>query len=164
MAKRVLEGTGILSGTWDDEEIAREREAERQKEAAAAERLAAQETLKNQLEEMMLNYLRDEIADELQDQKKKSSGSDKRSREDFKRFREHCARLDLPALPASPQVVAAFLTSEIHLGRPHLRRLIKAISSTHARCDLHDPCSDLLVRALLRLASDQPSPTATPSN
>jgi hypothetical protein len=165
MAKRTLSGTGILSGTWDDEEMALRREEERKLEQAAAEREAAQEELKSQLEQTIGNYLKNEIAEELEAQKKLSAGSNnKQSRSDFLRFREHCLRLGLPALPAAPATVAAFLTSEIDKGRPHLRRLIKSISQTHLRCDLHDPTSDLLIRALLRLASDGPSQTAAPSN
>jgi hypothetical protein len=138
MAKITLEGTGILSGTWDDEEIERRREEERKLEQAVAEREADREARKNKLEQVIIAYLKDEIADELQDQKKHSTGKDKKARDDFKRFREHCAGLDLPALPADPRTVAAFLTSELDKGRPHLRRLIKAISTTHLRCDLHD--------------------------
>jgi hypothetical protein len=166
MTKIVFEeGTGILSGTvWDDEEMALRREEERKLQQAVAERLAAQEALKGQLETAMVDYLKDEIAEELRNQEKPNTGSDKRSREDFKRFRAYCARLDLPALPADPRTVAGFLASEINKGRPHLRRLIKAISVTHLRCDLHDPTSDLLVRALLRLAIEHPPQTDKPSN
>ena len=152
--KRTLDGTGILSGTWDDDEMERERELERQNEVAAAERLADQEAVKHKLETVIAAALKDHIAAELQDQKR--PGTNTQSREDFKRFRAYCTRLDLPALPASPQAVAGFLVSELDQGRPHLDSLIKTISETHLRCDLHDPTSDLLVRALLRLASDEP--------
>ena len=80
-----------------------------------------------------------------------------RDRMNFLRFKAYCAKLDLPHLPASPQMVAAFLTTELDKGRPHLNRLIKSISTTHHKADLPDPCTDLLVRALLRLAIDEPS-------
>jgi hypothetical protein len=164
MAKLVLPGRGILSGPIDTDEVERRVASERKRDQAVAERLAQQDGLKCRLEAIMINYLRDEIAEELKVQKKVEAGSTKRHRDDFKRFREHCAGLGLPALPADPRTVAAFLTSELDKGRPHLRRLIKAISNTHRSVDLHDPTGDLLVRALLRLASDQPpSQTATPS-
>jgi hypothetical protein len=152
-----------LSGIHDLDEIERRAEEERRQElvaeeleAAAEARRAEQRDLENQLEALMLNYLREEIAEELGSRKKPSAGLNKRSREDFKRFREHCAKLDLPHLPASPPTVAAFLTSELDKGRPHLRRLIKLISATHKLADLNDPTSDLLIRALLRLARDEP--------
>jgi hypothetical protein len=156
--KMVLDGTGILSGEFDTEEIEKRAEAERKRDQAVAERLAQQEDLKSRLETTIGNYLKNEIAEELEAQKKLEAGSkDKRSRSDFLRFREHCLGLGLPALPAAPATVAAFLTSELDQGRPHLRRLIKSISTTHLRCDLHDPTNDLLLKALLRLASDGPS-------
>jgi hypothetical protein len=46
------------------------------------------------------------------------------------------------------------LASELNKGRPHLRRCIKSISTTHRKADLFDPTTDLLVRALLRLARE----------
>jgi hypothetical protein len=152
MTVSVRDGRGILSGVHDSDKMERLAEAERALQQAVAEREAAQEDTKHQIEATMVQFLRDEISQELEDQKKSSTGTDKRSRADFLRFRSYCARLDLPHLPASPATVAAFLTSEIHHGKAHMRRCIKAISTTHLRCDLHDPTSDLLVRALLRLA------------
>lgn len=149
---RTLDGTGILSGTWDDEEIERSREQERQNELAAAERVADQEAAKHKLETVIVAYLKDHIAAELQDQKK--PGTNTQSREDFLRFKTYCAKFDLDHLPACPQVVAGFLVSELDQGRQHLNGLIKSISETHLRCDLHDPTGDLLVKALIRLASD----------
>ena len=107
----------------------------------------------------MLDFLREEISEELANQKKSRTGTNKRSREDFARFKAFCQRWTPPLshLPAAPATVGGFLTSELDRGKPHLRRVIKAISSTHQKADLHDPTSDLLVRALLRLASDEPS-------
>jgi hypothetical protein len=163
MAKIILDGTGgILSGEIDFDAIERRIEEDRKKEAAAAERAADQEATQHAIEAVMVDYLRDQIAEELAEQK--PSATDKRSREDFLRFKSYCAELDVPHLPASPPAVAAFLTSEIARGRPHMRRVIKAISSTHHKADLQDPTSDLLVKALLRLASDEPQQTDKPSN
>ena len=157
--KRTLDGTGILSGTWDDDEMEREREEDRQKEVAAAERAADQEAVKHKLETVIVGYLKAHIAAELQDQKKPETNT--QSREAFLRFKTYCAKFDLDHLPASPQIVAGFLVSEIDQGRQHLNGLIKTISETHLRCDLHDPTGDLLVRALLRLASDEPQQKET---
>jgi hypothetical protein len=129
MTTITLDGKGILSGTIDFDEIEKGIEEDRKKAAAAAERAADQEATQHAIEAVMVDYLRDQIGEELAEQK--PSTADKRSREDFLRFKAYCAWLDVPHLPASPPTVAAFLTSEIARGRPHLRRCIKAISSTH---------------------------------
>ena len=167
MAKIVLDGTGIISGTWDSEEMARRREEERKKElvaeeleAAAAVRRAEQAATKDHIEAMMITYLGDEIAEELKDRKSRTRTSS-RSRGDFLRFKDYCTELDLPHLPASPQAVAGFLAREFDKGRAHVRRCIKSISTTHHKADLPSPCDDLLVRALLRHATKQ---TDKPSN
>jgi len=154
MTTIVLDGKGILSGTIDFAEIEKREAEERALQAASAERLEAQEATQHQIEGVMLDYLRDEIAEELAEQKPTTNARD---RMNFLRFKAYCAKLDLPHLPASPQMVAAFLTTELDKGRPHLNRLIKSISTTHHKADLPDPCTDLLVRALLRLAIDEPS-------
>jgi hypothetical protein len=156
MTTITLDGKGILSGAIDFDEIEKRAEEERALQQAAAERKADQEATQHAIEAVMVDYLRDQISEELQEQK--PTTADKRSREDFLRFKSYCAWLDLPHLPASPPTVAAFLTSEIARGRPHLRRCIKAISSTHHKADLADPCQDLLIKALLRLARDEPTP------
>jgi folylpolyglutamate synthase/dihydropteroate synthase len=155
MAKYYLDGTGILSGELDYDAIEKRQAAERALQQAAAEREADQEATQHAIEAVMVDYLRDQISEELAEQK--PSATDKRARADFLRFKAYCAWLDVPHLPASPPSVAAFLTSEIRHGRPHMRRCIKAISSTHHKADLPDPTSDLLVRALLRLAIEQPT-------
>jgi hypothetical protein len=157
MTTIVLDGKGILSGTIDFAEIEKREAEERALQQAAAERTADQEALQRQIEGAMLENLREEIQEELQDQKKARTGMNARDRMNFLRFKAYCAKLDLPHLPASPQMVAAFLTTELDKGRPHLNRLIKSISTTHHKADLPDPCTDLLVRALLRLAIDEPS-------
>ena len=158
---RTLDGTGILSGTWDDEELARERELERQNEVAAAERAADQEETKHQLETVIVGYLATHIAAELRDQKKKPE-TNTQNREAFLRFRAYCAKLDLPALPASPQAVAGFLVSELDQDRAHLCGLLDSISSTHHKADLPDPTTDILCRAVLRICNE-PQTTDSPS-
>ena len=122
MVKRIFSGTGILSGEYDEEEMEREREQERQKEVAAAGRAADEEQIKHRLEAAIIPYLKNHIAAELRDHQKKKPET---NAQDFKRFRAYCARLDLPALPASPQAVAGFLVSELDQGRAHLCRLLE---------------------------------------
>jgi uncharacterized protein (DUF2336 family) len=155
MTTIVLDGKGILSGELDFAAIEKREAEERALQAAAAERAADQEALQHQIEGMMLENLRDEISEELAEQKPTTMNA--RERMNFLRFKGYAAELDLPALPASPAVVGAFLTSELHHGRGHLRRLVKAISATHHKADLPDPTADLLIKALLRRAVEQPT-------
>jgi hypothetical protein len=164
MTKIVRDGTGILSGEFDSDEIERRAEAERQKEAAAAELLAQEEAVLNQLEDSLTESLRDELAEEIAD-RKLGAKTLKQYREDFVRFKAFCQgwSTPLPHLPASSQVTAAFLASEIHLGKAHVRRLAKMISRAHSSADLPNPCEDLLVRAVIR-RSGEPFQTVTPSN
>jgi hypothetical protein len=63
----------------------------------------------------MLDFLREEISEELADQKKSRTGTNKRSREDFVRFKAFCQRWTPPLshLPAAPATVGGFLTSEL---------------------------------------------------
>jgi hypothetical protein len=172
MAKYFLDGNGLLSGELDFEEMARRREEERKEEQAAAaqaaEEAAAQEkasTLLGQIEEALTKGLGAEIAAEIADQKQQLPARTRAQyRDAFQRFREYCRHWEtpLPALPASPAVVAAFLTSELRHGPAHVRRLAKSITHAHRVAELKDPCSDLLVRATIRL-SDSPEKTDQPS-
>jgi hypothetical protein len=168
MAIRVLDGTGILSGVHDDEAIERRIEEERKEEQAAAaqaaEEAAAQEkanALLGQIEEALTKGLGAQIAAEIADQKQQLPARTRAQyREAFLKFREYCRHWDPPlsALPASPAVTAAFLTSELRHGPAHARRLAKSITHAHRVAELKDPCSDLLVRATIRL-SDSPEKT-----
>jgi hypothetical protein len=156
MTTIVLDGKGILSGTIDFAEIEKREAEDRKKAAAAAELLAAQEALLNQLESALTPGVRDELAEEIAD-RKISPRTLKAYREDFLRYKAHCQHWSppLPYLPGSPQAVAAFLTSEIHHGKAHVRRLAKVITRAHSSADLPSPCEDLLVRAVIRRANDQ---------
>jgi hypothetical protein len=154
--------TGILSDSIDWAEIEKLNADERALQQAAAQRAADQEATQRQIEGVMLEHLRDEISEELKEQKPTEMSA--QGRMDVLCLKGYAATLDLPHLPASPATVAAFLTSEIHHGRPHLNRLVKSISAAHHKADLPDPCTDLLVRALLRLAVEQPTTDKPSSN
>jgi hypothetical protein len=158
MTKYYLDGAGILSGEHDSEATERRIEEERKLEQAAAELLAAQEALLNQLESALTPGVHDALMEEIAD-RKLSARTLKQYRDDFVRYKAHCQHWDppLPYLPGSPQAVAAFLTSEIHHGKAHVRRLAKVIARAHSNADLPDPCTDLLVRATIRLANEQPT-------
>lgn len=163
MTKITLPGTGILSGEYDSDEIAKTREEERKLEAAAAQQRAEQEETLNQLEADLTKPLREELAKEIAD-RKLDADTLARYRETFTRFKAFCQRWGIPHLPAPPQIVVAFLASEINLGKDHIQDLARTVSRVHKTADLTDPCDDPLVRAVIRLANDGPSQMATPSN
>jgi hypothetical protein len=165
MTKIVRDGTGILSGEFDTEEIEKRAEAERKLEQAAAEKAAEEEALLNLLEDSLTKSLRNELAEEIAD-RKLSAKTLAQYRESFLKFKEYCRHWSapLPHLPASPQVVAAFLASEIHLGKAHVRRLAKIIATAHRSADLPNPCEDLLIQAVIRRAGEPFPQTDKPSN
>jgi hypothetical protein len=160
MTKIVREGTGILSGEFETEEIERRAEAERKLEQAAAERAAEVEALLNKLEDSLTASLRDELAEEIAD-RKLGTKTLAQYRESFLKFKEYCRRYTPPLshLPAPPQIVAAFLADEIYLGKAHVRHLAKTITRAHSSADLPSPCEDLLVKAVIRRAGE-PFPRA----
>jgi beta-phosphoglucomutase-like phosphatase (HAD superfamily) len=162
VAITVREGHGILSGVHDSEAIERRIEEERSAAALAAQREAEQAATRAQIEVALSKGLREEIEAEMAE-RKISAKTLKQYRPDWLRFEAYCAKLGLDHLPASPQAVAAFLTSEIHLGQAHLRRYVKVITVAHRVANLDNPTNDILVRATLRLASE-PSQTDKPSN
>jgi hypothetical protein len=59
----------------------------------------------------------------------------------------------MPHLPATPQAVAIWLSEEFEHGLDHLARLRDAVATAHRAADFKDPTEDMLVRAILRLAS-----------
>jgi hypothetical protein len=160
---------GILPDVLDFDAINRrieEREAEeRALQTAAAERKADQEALLNQIEAGLTPGLRDELAEEIAADRQLSPKTLAQYRADFLRYKAHCQHWSppLPYLPGRPQAVAAFLTSEMDRGKAHVRRLAKAITRAHSSADLPSPCDDLLVRATIRLAKEQPT-TDKPSS
>jgi hypothetical protein len=163
MAVTVFEGTGILSGVHDSDEIDRRAEEDRRKEAAAAKLAAEQEAATNRIENALTALLRDELAAELATHKL-SAETLRAYKNDFQRFKNCCAEWKLPCLPASAQVVAAWLGEECPRGLAHVNRCKAAISAAHRAADLPDPTDDLLVRAVIRMVRGNKSPsTAKPS-
>jgi hypothetical protein len=163
MAITVFEGTGILSGVSDSDEIDRRIAEDKRKAAAAAELAAEQELKEREIEQVLSQTLRAELAAELESQKLNAKTL-KRYREDFARFRKYCEGSGLPCLPAGPQVTAMFLGEHCKKGLAHVNRLRSAIACAHRTAGFPDPTSDPLVRAVCRLLRDNKSPPpATPA-
>jgi hypothetical protein len=155
MAVTVFEGTGILSGSHDSDEIDRRIEEDRRKEAAVAEHAADLEATLDRLEKAISAYVGDELQAEFAAQRQTEESRKRAHLGTFKRFREYCTRYStpLPYLPAAPAAIAAFLATEMEKGQAHLNRLCAAIAVMHKRVDLPDPTNDPLVRAVVRLAA-----------
>jgi hypothetical protein len=154
MAIRVTEGTGILSGVYDSDEIDRRIEEDRRKEAEAAEYAADLEATLDRIEKAITVYVADELQAEFAAQRQTEESRKRAHLGAFLRFKEYSKRFStpLPYLPAAPAAIAAFLATEISKGQGHLNKLCNAIATMHKRVDLPDPTNDPLVRAVVRLA------------
>jgi hypothetical protein len=164
MAIRVTEGTGILSGVYDSDEIDRRIAEDRRKEAAAAEYAAELETTLDRIEKAITVYVADELQAEFAAQRQTEESRKRAHLGAFLRFKEYCKRFStpLPYLPAAPVAIAAFLATEIAKGPSHLNRLNAAIAEMHKRVSLPDPTNDPLIKAVIRLAAyKDKSPPAT---
>jgi hypothetical protein len=163
MTITIFDGTGILSGIHDSDEIARRAEEERQKEAASAKAAAEQELKEKEIEQVLSKTLSTELAAEMESQKLDAKTLQRYSK-DLATFRRYCEGWGLPYLPAGPQVTAMFLGDHCEKGLKHFNRLRNAIACTHRMAGFPDPTEDLLVRALGRLLRENKSPQpATPA-
>jgi hypothetical protein len=152
---------GILGG--DRAEIARGVAESERREAAAAQLAAEQELATAKIEARLTALLRDELTAEIET-RKLSAETLRIYKSDFQRFKSCCAEWKLPCLPASPQVVAAWLGEEGPRGLKHTLRCKAAISVTHRMAGFPDPTDDLLVKAVCRLLKDnKSSPPAPPA-
>jgi hypothetical protein len=168
MAKWFAEGTGILGGEHDSDEIDRRIAEDRRKEAEAAEHAAELEATLDRIEKAITVYVGEELQAEFAAQRQSEESRKRAHLGAFLRFKQYCARYStpLPHLPAAPAAIAAFLATEIEKGQGHLNRLCAAIALMHKRVDLPDPTTDPLIRAVIRLALKDKSspPAAKPSN
>src|SRR5262245_45454245 len=163
-----LEGNGILSTNPDFDEIARRQEERRAAGlpiaddgaelmalidgAVAARNQKASAWLQADLDGIdaaLDPYLKDQLAAENAATRVTAA-----QKKDFERFKACCARWGLPRLPAPPQAVAVFLVEETERGAAHISRLARSISTIHQAVNFSDPCKDVLVRAILRLARE----------
>ena len=164
MAKWVAEGTGILSGMHDSEEIDRRIAEDKAREAAAAEYAAELEATLDRIEKAITVYVGDELQAEFVAQRQSEESRKRAHLGAFLRFKEYCKRFStpLPYLPAAPVAIAAFLATEMSKGPSHLNRLNAAIAEMHKRVSLPDPANDPLIKAVIRLAAyKDKSPPAT---
>jgi hypothetical protein len=153
-----LDGNGICSGIWDSAEIARQIKEERKKEAELAERVKRAQAFLDQVDVMLDRSLKDEIEAEAEQPIRLTP----RQKKDFAEFRKYCEEeLDIRALPAPPQAVAAFLITKMSEGARIVERYRNSISAVHRR-DFEDPTNDVSVRALMRRVrtTDKGEPSA----
>jgi hypothetical protein len=151
-----LEGSGILSGEFNLDELDRRREEERKREAeynkamkAQAEREAEQQKTIDEIERFsLLPFIKAELAEEMAVKTPAALGG---YIQDCARFKDCAARWDLDYLPATPQMVAVYLSEESEKGIEHVRRQVNAIRELHRATNNPDPTSDILVRALMKL-------------
>jgi hypothetical protein len=83
----------------------------------------------------------------------------------FRRFKALCDEVGVSSMPASPEVVAAFLQGEYEAGAslPKLKGIVAAIAWVHDRYEKFDPTGDVLVRAVIRHATKYGKPSVRPS-
>ena len=148
-----IEGTGLLSGTFDLDKLEAEQKEERRKQEATAKREQAQAQTCAEIEDYVSRNVTAELAAENAD-------TIRWFKAEFDLFRQCCDRWDLPCLPAPPQAVAVFLIERSEQGTAHLEHLCRAIAAAHRAKDLPNPCDDLLVKAVMRLCrkEEMPSP------
>src|SRR5262245_13725657 len=146
---------GILTPLTPEEEVqlalcqeaARLREAEElarflHEQDIAAERQRTADAIDKALGES----LRPEL-----EQENKVTRVTAQNKKDMELFKKSAAEWELPSLPASPQMVAAFLTEQYIAGAAAIiPRLRNSISVLHRACNFSDPTEDVLVRALMR--------------
>jgi hypothetical protein len=129
----IAEGTGILSGVHDSDEIERSIAEDKAKETAAAEYAAELEATLDRIEKAITVYVADELQAEFAEQRKSEETRKRAHLGAFNRFKLYCTRFStpLPYLPAAPAAIAAFLTTEMTKGQAHLNRLCAAIAVMH---------------------------------
>jgi len=153
MATMTFSGTGILSGEWNTDEIARQRaqhdqeceeDLKRESEIAAWE--SDQQKLRDAIDAAIFPHLKAEL--EAENATQRVSAAD---RQRFKDFQACCERWGFPALPAPPQAVAVFLAEKSEEDAA-AHRLARSISVVHRALNFSDPTEDVLIRAMIRQA------------
>src|SRR5262245_28404486 len=161
-----FEGGGLLGSDHDYDENRRRQEERRAaglpmaddgaelmaliNEAVAARNQKASAWLQADLDAIdaaLDPYLKDQLAAENAATRVTAA-----QKKDFEKFKASCARGGLPRLRPPPQAVAVFLAEETERGAAHISRLARSISTIHQAVNFSDPCKDVLVRAILRLA------------
>src|SRR5262249_54244125 len=101
----------------------------------------------DRLEAMFLPYLREDAA--AVNATARIKPGDKKI---FAEFKEYLASWDppLPALPAHPASLAAFLSKDLGRGIKLFTKRLCAITRVHQAAGLPDPAADVLLRSLVR--------------
>src|SRR5262245_40636149 len=119
-----------------------------------------QQKLRDQIDAAISVHLKDEL--EAVNKTARVSAKDK---ELFKKFQATCERWGFQALPACPQAVAVHLAEESAHGAAHISRIARSISLIHAATQMGvEPCSDVLVKALLLQARNEEKGSQEPQN
>jgi hypothetical protein len=115
----IAEGTGILSGVHDSDEIARRIAEDKAKEAACSAAAAELEATLDRIEKAITVYVADELQAEFAAQRKTEETKKRAHQGAFLRFKQYCLNFSvpLPYLPAAPAAIAAFLSTEIAKGQ-----------------------------------------------
>ena len=152
---------GILPDNWNDpefvrqcEEYERQREEECKRDAEAEQYASECQHIYDQLEAMFLPHLREDAA--AVNATARIRPADQKI---FEQFKEFCATVwsaPLPALPAHPASVAAFLAKGLGRGTPLFMKRLNAISRVHQAVGLPDPTRDVLCQALVRKITSKP--------
>jgi hypothetical protein len=147
--------TGILTPLTPEEEVqlALRQEAGRLEEAEELGRFLYESDVAAERQRQLDGIdkaLGESLRPELE-QENKTARVTAQNKKDFELFKKSAVEWGLPSLPASPQMVAAFLTEQFIAGETAiLPRLRNSISIVHRACNFPDPTEDVLVRALVR--------------
>jgi len=130
------------------QEAERKRLAEETKQAAEAEQYASEcQRIYDELEAMFLPHLREDAA--AVNATARIKPGDKKI---FDEFKEYLSSWNppLPALPAHPASVAAFLAKDLDRGTSLFTKRLCAITRLHVAAGLPDPATDVLLQSLVR--------------
>src|SRR5262245_167997 len=139
-----IEGSGILSGFYDVDKIEKREKDEKRKQEAVAKRQQEQAQTCAEIEADLTPHLEADLAAE-------DANTIRWFKAELDLLRKCADKWDLPSLPASPQLVAIFLTERSEHGTAHLEHLCRAIAAAHKAKALPNPCDDILPRAIVRL-------------
>jgi hypothetical protein len=142
---------GILPGTEEGWAEVNQRVFEqRAADAEVAKRHIEFQALCDGVDAVMAPHLKEALAEV----NRTTRVSDK-TKARFRRFKTTCERWGFHALPAAPQAVAVHLAEESVHGAAHIERISRSIGVVHRALQMSDPCTDVLVRALLLQARNE---------
>jgi hypothetical protein len=142
---------GILPGTEEGwAEVDQRVIEQRAQDSEAAKRHIEFQALCDEIDAVMSPHLKAELAEV-----NKAARVSEKDKERFKTFQAACERWGFQALPAAPQALAVHLAEEGVHGAGHIERIARSICRIHRALQMSDPCTDVLVRALLLQARNE---------